>query len=325
MMDDSTKPVRTIDKIASDITDSVKGFAAQSTKKAVEVIDMNGNGQIDIEDVIILGLRSPGIGIDREAFLKKEFLKNYSPETINKAIETTPAKAGIPIADVDKISDQVIQFERTCVSGISALLSAPGGLAMIATLPADIIQYYGYMLRTTQKLMYLYGFPQIDVSSTQQIFDSETLNILTLCMGVMYGVAGAQKAISSIAKALSIGVEKQLIKKALTSTAIYPIVKSIAKWFSIRMTKQVFAGFFRKAIPVVGGVIGGSLTYIAFKPCCNKLKDALRNTPLSNPELATNEDKEVDWNEPIEIYEDVQIDETDIIKESTDSIDSKDE
>ena len=32
---------------------------------------------------------------------------------------------------------------------------------MVATIPADIIQYYSYTLRTTQKLLYLYVFPEI--------------------------------------------------------------------------------------------------------------------------------------------------------------------
>lgn len=50
------------------------------------------------------------------------------------------------------------------------------------------------------------------------------------------------------------------------------------------MTKEVFAGFFKKAIPVVGGVIGGGITYVSFKPCCDKLKSALQDTLLSNPD-----------------------------------------
>ena len=154
---------------------------------------------------------------------------------------------------------------------------------MAATIPADIIQYYGYMLRAAQKLMYLYGFPQIDVSEKGQQFDDGTLNILTICLGVMYGVAGANNAIKAMAKALATGVEKKLIKTALTKGTIYPIVKSVAKWFGLRMTKEVFAGFFKKAIPVVGGAIGGGLTFVSFKPCCEKLKNSLQDTMLSNP------------------------------------------
>ena len=87
-----------------------------------------------------------------------------------------------------------------------------------------------------------------------------------------------------MAKALAAGVEKQLLKKALTKGTIYPIVKSVAKWFSVKMTKEVFAGFFKKAIPVVGGVIGGGITFVTFKPCCDKLKASLQNTMLSNPD-----------------------------------------
>ena len=49
------------------------------------------------------------------------------------------------------------------------------------------------------------------------------------------------------------------------------------------MTKEVFAGFFKKAIPVIGGVIGGGITFLSFKPCCDKLKNSLQNTMLSNP------------------------------------------
>ena len=46
-------------------------------------------------------------------------------------------------------------------------------------------------------------------------------------MGVMFGVAGANNAIKVMAKALGEGVERQLMKKALTKGAIYPIVKAL--------------------------------------------------------------------------------------------------
>ena len=100
---------------------------------------------------------------------------------------------------------------------------------MAATIPADIVQYYGYMLRAAQKLLYLYGFPQIDITEKGKKFDTETLNILILCLGTMYGVAGANNALKTLAKALGTGVQKQLMKKALTKGTIYPIVKSVYK------------------------------------------------------------------------------------------------
>ena len=70
------------------------------------------------------------------------------------------------------------------------------------------------------------------------------------------------------------------------------MVKSISKWFGVNMTKQIFAGFFKKAIPLVSGVIGGGITYLSFKPCCIKLQKTLRDTILSNPEKYASDTRE---------------------------------
>lgn len=254
-----------------------------SQKAIVDTLDQDHDGQFDSTDVILLALKTPGVRIDRESFLRKELMKKHSNEEIDKVIETTPALAGISPEEVDKIADEVIQFERNAVSGISAALGMPGGAAMVATIPVDIAQYYGYMLRAAQKLLYLYGFPEILSDSDDVKLDTETVNTLTVCLGVMNGVAAANNFIKGMSKALATGVEKKLLNTALTKGAVYPAVKNTAKWFGVRMTKEVFAGFFKKTIPVLGGVIGGGLTYATFKPCCDRLKDVLKDTMLSKP------------------------------------------
>lgn len=276
------KTEENIKKAATAAKDKTTEIAAKTKNEVVNFIDENGNGEIDIEDVIVKGLRVPGIRINRANFLQKELLKRYPQEMIDEAIRTNPMSAGIKPKDIDEIADQVIEHERRGVSGISTALSMPGGAAMLATIPADIVQYYGYMLRATQELLYLYGFPEIDVNENESKFDSETINILIVCFGTMYGVVGANNALKSIAKGFGLGVEKKLMRTALTKGTIYPIVKSVASWFNVRMTKEIFAGFFKKSIPVVGGVIGGGLTYLSFKPCCVKLKESLQDTILSN-------------------------------------------
>ena len=252
-----------------------KNAIIKAKDAVIKALDQNGNGTIDIEDIIVLAIKTPGVHITRANFLKKELFKNYSQEVIDKAIATSPAQAGIPSDEIDKIADEVIKFERNCVSGISAALGAPGGWVMAATIPADIIQYYGYTLRATQKLLYLYGFPEIDSDEEGLQLDSQTVNQIILCLGVMNSVAGANNAIKGMAKALAVGVEKKLLNAALTKGIFYPLVKSIAKWFGIKMTKTIFAGFFKKAIPIVGGVVGGGITFFSFKPCCYRLKHVL--------------------------------------------------
>lgn len=269
-----------------------KGGALALKDGVAAKIDQNGDGTVDITDVILMAVKVPGIHVTRSSFLQKELFKSYPQEIIDKAIETTPAQAGISSEDLDKIADAVINFERNCVSGISVALGTPGGWAMAATIPADIAQYYGYTLRALQKLLYLYGFPEIDTDEEGLYIDTETMNTIILCLGVMNGVAGANNAVKGMAKALAIGVEKKLMNTALTKGAFYPFVKAVAKWFGIRMTKEIFSGFFKKAIPVVGGVIGGGITFLSFKPCCMRLKDALQDTMLSNPNHVSSEQED---------------------------------
>lgn len=268
---------------ASETSEKTKDLAVKSWGKIVKEIDVNGNGEIDIEDIIIHGIKTPGIRINRAEFLQKELFKNFQQEVIDVAIKYTPARAGIPPEEIDRIANEVIKYERKFVSGIAAALGVPGGIAMLATVPADFLQYYAYMIRSAQKLLYLYGFPEIVSEEKGEMIDSETMNIIIICLGVMFGVAGANKALLAMSKALSLGVEKKLMNTALTKGTIFPIVRNVAKWFNIKMTKQVFSGAVTKGIPIVGAFIGGGITYISFKPCCNRLKVSLQDTMLSNP------------------------------------------
>ena len=276
------KKINVFDSFSS-VKDALVKAKGTTVSKASTALDANGDGTIDIQDVIILAVRTPGVHVTRESFLRKELYKNYPKEVIDDAIARTPALAGISSDEIDRIADEVIKYERNCVSGISAALGMPGGAVMAATIPADVVQYYGYTLRAIQKLLYLYGFPEIDSDGEGICLDSETVNRIVICLGVMNGVAGANNAIKGLAKALAKGVEKKLLNAALTKGAFYPFLKSTLKWFGVKLTKEIFAKSVKNAIPVFGGVIGGGITFFSFKPCCLRLKNALTDTLLSNP------------------------------------------
>lgn len=282
-----------LEETLNEITDKAKGLTEKPQQAVNNILDVNNDGKIDINDAIIYALKLPKVKIDRSKFLKREFSRKFPEDVVLKAIASNPMQANITLEEIDKIADEIIKYERRCVSGISAALGLPGGAAVPATITVDIIQYYGYTLRAAQKLMYLYGFPEIQINEDVENLDTETINTLTITLGVMFGVTNASKALKSIAKALAIGVEKHLLKTALTKTTIYPIVKSISKWFGIKMTKSVYAGFFKKAIPVIGGALGGGLTYLMFKPSCDRLKYTLRDTMLSNPNYVSTEEDDI--------------------------------
>ena len=108
----------------------------------------------------------------------------------------------------------------------------------------------------------------------------------------MNGVAGANNAIKALAQALAKGIEKKLLSAALTKGTFYPILKSTLKWFGVKLTKEIFAKSVKNAIPVVGGVVGGGITFLSFKPCCLRLKAALTDTMLSNPNHVSSTEEE---------------------------------
>lgn len=215
----------------------------------------------------------PMVHIDRKKFLFKELIKFCPKEQVDIAIQNNPAYAGIELSIIDKIAKSCINYETNKVSTISFAAGIPGGLTMAATIPADITQYFAHILRILQKLIYLYGWEEILPEDGK--IDDDTSNMLTLFVGVMFGVNGAANTITKISASAAQKASKDIAAKALTKGTIYPIVKKIAQVLGVKMTKDIFAKGVSKVIPIVGGVASGGLTYVTYKPMAYKLKKHL--------------------------------------------------
>lgn len=271
-------------EITKETLNSVSNVANTSVKKAKEIAGQTKDKiqNIKPEDVLSQAIKVPGVRIDRKSFLIKELQKYCPDEQVFKAIETNPAKAGIPREKINEIADYVIDYETNKVSTVSFASGLPGGLAMIATIPADTLQYFGFMMRVMQKLAYLYGFSDFELSENE--ISDETMNLMLLFFGVMFGINGANQGIKIVAETTSKKISKSLAQKALTQTAYYPIVKKVATALGFKMSKDVFAKGVSKVVPVIGGVVSGGVTYLTFKPCAKKLKDTLKVLRLSDSE-----------------------------------------
>lgn len=224
--------------------------------------------EVTPEDILIQAVKIPGVKVQRSESLYKELIKYYSEEQVLKAIKDNPASAGILRSKITEIADQMIDYETNKVSAISFAAGLPGGAAMAATIPADVAQYFGFMLRVMQKLAYLYGFSDFELNG-ENISD-ETMNQLLIFLGVMFGVNGANQGVKIIAETASKKVSKSLAQKVLTKTTLYPIVKKVATTLGFKMTKDISAKGVSKIVPIVGGIVSGGLTYVTFKPCAIK-------------------------------------------------------
>lgn len=252
---------------------------------------MDNNKQIEesgskFSQVLDAAAKLPGVRINRAAYLRKALQRHCTQEQIERAIAESPAAAGIPPEVIREAANTSIKFETSKVTLISAAAGAPGGFALVGTVPADMVQYTGHMLRIAQKLAYVYSWPDLFEDDGDEV-DEATESILTLFVGVMFGVTMAQGGLATISKMIAAQTVKKLPQKALTKGIIYPIVKKVAGMIGANMTKKTFASGVAKAIPLVGAVFSGGLTLATFLPMTKRLQKHLASLELTKPGLRT--------------------------------------
>lgn len=232
-------------------------------------------------DIILeKAIKFPGVKIDRREFLIEE-LSNYFPKNIvERAIIENPAMAGIEVDDMKVIAEKCIKEELFRTTLISTALGIPGGAAITGTILVDITQYFAHILRAVQKLAYLFGWS--DMYDAEGNMKEDTMERLTLFMGVMFGVDLADNAVVKLAQSAALNVEKKILQRALTRSAFFPLTKKIASILGVRISEQNFSTGVTKVIPLVGGGISGIVTYVTFKPLVLNLKEALEELPLAD-------------------------------------------
>ncbi|MGW1986513.1 hypothetical protein ACWCPJ_29295 [Streptomyces collinus] len=243
--------------------------------------------------VLLAAAKLPGVRIHREAYLQTALARHCTEDEIRRAIEETPAAAGITVDVLEKAANDSIRYETAKVSALSAAAGIPGILALPATVPADLAQYVGHMLRIAQKLAYLYSWPELFSDEGDDV-DDATVGVLTLFFGVMFGTQSANTAVGKVAGMMSEHVAKKLPQKALTKGVVYPIVKKVAAFIGVKMTKESFAKTVSKAIPLVGAAVSGGLTLATYLPMAKRLKKHLAGLPLADPSHRVMEGEVVD-------------------------------
>jgi len=152
----------------------------------------------------------------------------------------------------------------------------PGGLLILAMIPADVAQFYYNVIILAQKIAYIYVWPDLSSDVTNDDLKLE----IGLLMGVMMGNVGAITAIKELADALAKEIAERLPRVALTKYAIYNTIKQIARRVGIKITKDSFAKGAAKVVPILGGLISGGLTLGLMTIMGNRLIKHLRENPF---------------------------------------------
>ena len=239
--------------------------------------------QLSFTSIIESAAKLPLVHIDRAKFLTNNLNKLCTPSQLQKAIVEGTLHANIPIETLDSLANAVINAETIKVTLISTAAGIPGGLAIAATIPADLAQFYGFIIRIAQELAFIYGWDEIFAESSE--LDEATESQLVLFIGVMSGVGTANKVVTKLFGETAIrAVAKKVAAQALTKTWYYQLVKKISGMLGQKMVKAIFAGGVSKAVPILGGAISGGLTLATFTPMAHRLKKHFSTLAHMSPE-----------------------------------------
>jgi hypothetical protein len=228
--------------------------------------------------ILDAALQLPGAKVDRTAFLKKVYTEYFTNDMLDKMIAENSIVAGIGIKIMDKAAGETITYHQNIATSLSFVAGIPGGLTVLATIPADIAQYYYHLIVTAQKIAYIYGMA--DLGAT----DDNLKSLITLLIGVMADNEEADKTINKM-------YSEQFKKTAGTlvvGKAFNKIIMTIAVSISYILTGKTILKSVFKIIPLLGGVVSGGITLFSFKPTCNKLKERMhKSTETISKELST--------------------------------------
>lgn len=228
--------------------------------------------------ILAVVMKMPGVKVDRISFLRKE-LRPYCNQSRLQMIGNVRPYTVVSEQVIDKLARQCVRKHTVLATTTSTIAGLPGGLAMAVTMPADVTQYFYHMFVLSQKLAYLYGYPDFfaaqDDGEGTELSDTAS-DLLTIFMGVMMGAPVAEKGIDELSKAVAENAVTRLPRVALTKTALFPIVNQIAKMIGTRLSKTSFAKGVGRFIPLAGGLFSGGLTLLTFRKGANRLRRQLR-------------------------------------------------
>lgn len=230
------------------------------------------NGYNTTMNLITTLSQLPLVRVNREEFLRNTFKKSEHLERIL----TEGPQAVFTSDSLRKKANEIIQASTNSTSIASFVAGLPSNIAVaIAAGGADLTQYFGFALNLAQQLAYLFGEDEL-FSGGHSDVNEQTKGRIVAYLGVMLGAGGAASLLVATSKKAAEVMGKKVAARALTKTAWYPLLKKVAAWIGVKITKQSVGKAVTKAVPVIGGFFSAGITYFTFKPMGNRLANVFK-------------------------------------------------
>ena len=227
---------------------------------------------MDINSIILNAIDNPATRVDREQYLR-EIMFSYKPNMTQieqQDFLNNPVRA-IGINEINYIADKVIKNSIWKTTGLSFLAGLPGGVWGIAAAAPDIAQNLCYYIILSQKLAYLYGVNFYESNATTDEYrNSGTL----LCLGFMLGVDSVDQLIQKILDSAWQTSGKEVVE-FLMKTAGFVLARKILVSVGEKLTQKGATNVLGKAVPVLGGLLSGGMTFTSFKNAAAAMQQKL--------------------------------------------------
>jgi hypothetical protein len=212
----------------------------------------------------------PIVRVDRDDFLRKQFAGDPHLDVILRDGPTTVYTA----ESLRRKADSIIKNSTAKTSAASFAAGLPSNpVVMVAAGGADVVQYFGFSINLAQQIAYLFGEDEL-FDGGGELSDAAQIRVIAY-LGVMLGAAGAAGLVVQTSKQAGAVMGKRVAAQALTKTTWYPLVKKVGALVGQKITKKTVEKTITKAVPVLGGVVSGGLTYVTFRPMGSRLADVL--------------------------------------------------
>lgn len=227
------------------------------------------------DELVAQAVRLPGTAVNRTSYLTEALGRRHAHQ-LRDAIDTTPAQAGLTPRDIDRIAKRSIGRDARRTTALSIAAGIPGGMAAAATIPADLAQFYGYLIRCIQKLTYLYGWRDLIRINGGQA-DAASGSALVIMLGVMAGDKQADAVLARLARLRSGGANDAALRMALEAKALSREVAQISDTLTKRLAQRLGGQVVGKAMPLIGAVISGTISNADFYAMARRLQKQFKS------------------------------------------------
>ena len=271
----SDSPQKPQDDLFSQVADATKTALDGASDAYLETLQEFQQKLPSFDEVIAQAIRLPGTSVNRADFLTEVLRGKFAPVIVHAACQTTPAKAGLTDRQIEKIAKKSLGKDGRRTTALSFAAGIPGGVAGAVTIPADLVQFYGYLIRAIQKLTYLYGWRDL-AHIEAGVPDRAASGALVVMLGVMAGNEQANAVLARLARLRAAGASDQTLRTVFTEQALADDLRRISDDLTMRMAKRLGGQVAGKAIPIVGGIVSGVITGSGFDEMAKQLLKQLK-------------------------------------------------